>query len=138
MSFIFLFASCAVKVKDSQLYGKCRIPMYGCTQIMLNENNTFEIYTFTDVGGGENLTKGTWKIHSGDTIVLNSYKRPSQNEIEDEKIFSYYLNPELVVNLFIVLKKNRILYLTKNKNLKAIELKKVKLTQRMWKEKPNT
>jgi len=133
---IIVFISCAPKVQDSQLYGKCKIPMYGCTQLLLNKNNTFEFYVFTDVGG-ENLAKGKWRVHNADTLVLNSYLRPSKEEIEEFKIFSSYSNPEYIVDQLVVLKKNRIFYIPLNKDVKVFSLVKTKLKQRMWKQKPN-
>ena len=132
LSIYFVLVSCATKVNDSILYGKCKTPMYGCTQLKLNENKTFEFYVFEDVGG-ENLAKGTWKIHNRDTIVLNSYSQPSKEEIEDEKIFSSYSNPKYVINQLIVLRRNKIIYIPKSKDVKIFSLEKTNLSQRRWK-----
>ena len=115
--FVFIFLglfSCATKVKDSKLYGKCKIPMYGCTQLKHNKNKTFEFFIFEDVGG-KNLTNGNWKIYNRDTLILNSYAQPSKDEIEDEKIFSAFANPKYIVNQLIILKRNKIIFIPKTK-----------------------
>ena len=131
--FIFLgLISCATKVKDTQLYGKCKIPMYGCNQLKLNKNMTFEYFIFADVGG-ENLTNGTWKVHNRDTLILNSYAQPSKEEIEDEKVFSEFANPKYIVNQLIILKRNKIIFIPKNKNSKLFSLRKTELNQQKWK-----
>jgi hypothetical protein len=129
----FTVISCAIKVKETQLYGKCKTPMYGCTQIKLNNNKTFEFYSFTDVGGGENLIKGTWVFYNKDTLILNSYLKPNKEEIEYEKIFSSYPNPKYIINQLIVLKRNKIIYIPKNKDINVFSLEKIRLNQKKWK-----
>ncbi|ESU22809.1 hypothetical protein FLJC2902T_32480 [Flavobacterium limnosediminis JC2902] len=131
ISIFFVLISCATKMKDSELYGKCKMPKYACTQLKLNKNKTFEYFVFEDVGG-ENLSTGTWKIHNGDTLILNSYTQPSKEEIEDEKIFGAFANPKYIVNQLIILRRNKIIFIPKNKNVKIFSLKKIELNQQKW------
>lgn len=72
---ILLITSCASRRAATKLYGKCKKNYFACTQIEINQDNTFEYFVFMDVGG-QTLRKGTWSKHKGDTILLNTYKQP--------------------------------------------------------------
>jgi hypothetical protein len=126
-----ILVSCASKVRDSELYGKCETPMYGCTQLKLNTDKTFEYFVFEDVGG-ESLTKGTWKAHYGDTIILNSYKQPIEEKIDTEETIFINSNREYIVNQLIILKRNKVIYIPQNKNIKIFSLRKIKLNEKKW------
>ena len=124
---IFVFISCASKRPEDKLYGKCQIPMYGCYQILIKQDNTFEQYIFSDVGG-ENIVKGKWEILKGDTIKLNSFSQPADDEfLELELTSPIYLRDEL-----IIFKNNKITFLEKN-NRKKFRLKRTQLKNKIWK-----
>lgn len=58
------------------LYGKCSEGHLACSQFELNNDRTFQFYTFMDVGGG-NVLEGKWEYVSGDTLMLNTTKQPN-------------------------------------------------------------
>ena len=126
LSIIFTLTSCSSKKADTKLYGKCKIPMYGCYQVLLKDDKTFEQYIFSDVGG-ENIVKGTWEIFKGDTLKLNSYAQPAKDEFfELEVESSIYLHDELVI-----LKNSKITFLEKPYHRK-FSLKRNKLKNKKW------
>lgn len=101
--------------------------MYGCYQLLLKDDKTFEQYMFSDVGG-ENIVKGNWEIFKGDTLKLNSYAQPKKGEFFEIEVESAeYLHDEL-----IVIKKSKITFLEKPYHRK-FSLKKYDLKYKNWK-----
>lgn len=76
---LILFNSCSTRENLIGLYGKCGKKYYVCDQLELKSDNTFEFYSFMDVGGGK-VVKGFWKKISNDTIMLNSFERPQNSK----------------------------------------------------------
>lgn len=76
---LILFNSCSTRENFIGLYGKCGKKYYVCDQLELKSDNTFEYFSFMDVGGG-NVVKGVWKKISNDTIMLNSFERPQNSK----------------------------------------------------------
>lgn len=105
---LFILTSCSSRKSEIKLYGKCQTPMYACLQLLLKDDKTFEQYVFFDVGG-EKIMKGTWEIVKGDTLKLNSFEQPVNDEFLDLSLASpYYLRDEL-----IILKNNKVTFLPK-------------------------
>lgn len=75
----FLLNSCSTKKNFPGLYGKCGKNYYVCDQLELNSDNTFEYFSFMDVGGST-VVKGVWEKISDDTIILNSFERPQNSK----------------------------------------------------------
>ena len=99
--------------------------MYGCTQLLLNKNKTFEYYVFEDVGGG-NIVKGVWEKQKGDTIKLNSYDQPEKKDLFAE------IDQRYITNVLIIQKKSKVVFL-KKQNRKEFDLKHNQLKNKMWK-----
>jgi hypothetical protein len=122
---LIILSSCSSTKKVENLYGKCSVPMYGCTQLLLNKNKTFEYYVFEDVGG-ENIIKGVWEKQKGDTIKLNSYEQPEKGDSFTE------IDQRYITNVLIIQKKSKVVFL-KKQNRKEFNLKHNQLKNKMWK-----
>lgn len=72
---ILSLISCSSNKSISGLYGKCKKNYYACTQILLNEDKTFEYYIYRDVGGA-NILKGKWETQKNGTLLLNTFEQP--------------------------------------------------------------
>ena len=122
---LIVLSSCSSTEQVENLYGKCSVPMYGCTQLLLNKNKTFEYYVFEDVGGG-NIVKGVWEKQKGDTIKLNSYDQPEKKDLFAE------IDQRYITNVLIIQKKSKVVFL-KKQNRKEFDLKHNQLKNKMWK-----
>jgi len=76
LPFLIILSSCTAKKNIAGLYGKCDKEYFACTQMLLNDDHTFEYFIFMDVGGGSVL-KGNWKRITNDSIVLNTFEQPN-------------------------------------------------------------
>lgn len=82
--FIFLFSllllnSCSTRKDFTGLYGKCGKNYFVCDQLELKSDNTFEYFSFMDVGGSI-VVKGVWEKILDDAIILNSFERPQNSK----------------------------------------------------------
>jgi hypothetical protein len=120
----FILIACSARKDEDKLFGKCKTPLWGCTQLLLKSDKTFEYWIFEDVGG-ENLIKGTWEKYNGDTIKLNSYNQPEKDDVLAK------LNLKFIINELVIVKNNKVV-IFKN-NGRRFSLKKNYMKNKMWK-----